>query len=63
MTSGQDVAVVQCPSCWEPVEIVVDRSVARQTYVEDCPVCCRPMTLRIAVTGDEVEVEAERESE
>ena len=32
-----------CPYCGEPVEIAIDEGGgAEQSYVEDCPVCCRP---------------------
>ncbi len=34
---------VECPYCGEWVTIFVDPGGgASQTYVEDCPVCCRP---------------------
>jgi hypothetical protein len=36
-------AVVQCPYCWEAIELLVDCSVESQEYVEDCSVCCRPI--------------------
>jgi hypothetical protein len=36
-------AEVQCPYCGEWATIFVDPSGgAEQTYVEDCPACCRP---------------------
>jgi len=35
-----------CPYCWEDVTMVFDLSVADQSYVEDCEVCCNPMSLR-----------------
>jgi len=35
-----------CPSCGERIEILVDCSVERQSYIEDCQVCCRPITIR-----------------
>ena len=38
---------VQCPNCGESAGIFVDSSVEQQVYVEDCPVCCRPMLLTI----------------
>lgn len=38
---------LQCPNCGEAVDIFVDSSVERQVYVEDCPVCCRPMLLEV----------------
>ncbi|MBZ0327446.1 MAG: CPXCG motif-containing cysteine-rich protein [Altibacter sp.] len=33
----------QCPYCWEEISMVLDPSVARQTYIEDCEVCCNPI--------------------
>jgi len=37
---------VQCPYCWEMFDLLVDSSVSRQEYVEDCEVCCRPIFFR-----------------
>lgn len=42
---GTETAQLQCPYCWERIEIVVDCSVAHQEYVEDCSVCCRPIVI------------------
>ncbi|MBN7771391.1 CPXCG motif-containing cysteine-rich protein [Marinobacter daepoensis] len=39
--------LIQCPYCWETLEISVDPSVAEQEYVEDCQVCCQPILLTI----------------
>ncbi|TAI48083.1 CPXCG motif-containing cysteine-rich protein [Flagellimonas allohymeniacidonis] len=33
----------QCPYCWEEISFLLDTSVGRQTYVEDCEVCCNPI--------------------
>jgi transcription elongation factor Elf1 len=35
-----------CPYCWEEITMVFDLSVAEQSYVEDCEVCCSPIALR-----------------
>lgn len=43
---------VQCPYCWQDIELLVDCSVDRQTYVEDCEVCCRPILLDVQVDED-----------
>ena len=55
-------ATVRCPYCWEPNEIALDPgSGDAQVYVEDCQVCCRPWTVRVAYREDgsaEVDVEA-----
>jgi hypothetical protein len=38
-----------CPYCGEPATISVDQSAGnRQSYVEDCPVCCQPWLVAIA---------------
>ena len=38
-----------CPNCGEEISMVLDPSVSRQTYVEDCEVCCRPIEISYAV--------------
>ena len=43
---------LHCPYCGEPIEILVDTSVASQSYIEDCQVCCRPITLTVEVDDD-----------
>ena len=40
---------VQCPYCWESFVLLVDASVDRQEYVEDCEICCRPIDFDIAI--------------
>lgn len=42
---------IQCPYCGESIELLIDPSIDRQRYIEDCPVCCRPIELD--VTADE----------
>lgn len=36
---------ITCPHCWETIDITLDLSVAEQSYVEDCSVCCRPIVI------------------
>jgi hypothetical protein len=45
---------VTCPYCAERFEILVDGSVPHQDYIEDCEVCCRPITFDVTVTSDGV---------
>ena len=55
--------LLQCPSCGEQIEIVVDCSLAEQEYVEDCEVCCNPMIIRASSTDEgEIDVEARPEN-
>lgn len=42
---------VQCPYCGEPITLLIDDSVDRQRYVEDCQVCCRPIEVTVAIEG------------
>ena len=56
--------MVQCPYCWEMLEISIDPSVAEQEYVEDCQVCCHPILLSVSIDEDQVpRVEARAENE
>jgi hypothetical protein len=43
-----------CPHCFERISMVLDTSVKRQTYVEDCEVCCHPIEISYTVVNDEV---------
>ena len=43
---------VTCPYCGEPIELLLDGSAGDQSYVEDCPVCCRPINVRVDVDGE-----------
>lgn len=35
----------QCPYCWETISMILDSSVRKQTYIEDCEVCCNPIEI------------------
>ena len=49
----RDAALVECPFCGEPEELHVDQGGgSRQTYTEDCAVCCRPRVVHVE-PGDE----------
>jgi hypothetical protein len=41
-----------CPYCWEEISMVLDTSVRRQIYVEDCEVCCNPIEVRYVVDDE-----------
>jgi hypothetical protein len=58
--TADDVAAVQCPHCGEINEIGLDPGGgARQEYVEDCQVCCRPWRVTVRYDGGEAVVSAE----
>jgi len=54
----------QCAGCGEWNETTVDPSAgSRQSYVEDCQVCCKPNILRVSwdLTAGEYTISAELE--
>lgn len=40
---------VQCPYCWEMIDVLIEPVDTDQTYIEDCQVCCRPIVFEISV--------------
>ena len=49
MLPSQDV---ECPYCGEVITLVLDASAGSQRYIEDCHVCCRPITVDLEVDAD-----------
>lgn len=48
-----DTYLARCPFCFEECELVVDLGGgSEQSYVEDCPVCCRPWQVRVSVDDE-----------
>ena len=43
-----------CPHCWETINLTLDLSVPQQSYIEDCPVCCKPLYVSYAASDGEV---------
>lgn len=58
-----DAIAVQCPYCGERFEALVDASAGDAVYIEDCPVCCRPieLQLRLGEDGRAVALDASRD--
>lgn len=51
-----------CPWCTEPITLQVECIEPEQEYVEDCPVCCAPMQVRVLIPVEgNPEVAVERE--
>lgn len=42
-------AEVTCPCCGEPIGLLLDGSAGEQHYIEDCPVCCRPLSVHVTL--------------
>jgi transposase-like protein len=58
MSGNLETVAIHCPYCGESYDTVVDPSAGSQRYVEDCPVCCRPIeiALRVGVDGELLDV-------
>ena len=56
---------ISCPYCGEQFEILIDLSAADQSYIEDCYVCCRPISLIVEVSelGEVLSILARHENE
>ena len=49
-----DPPSLTCPYCGEPVDVTIDEgSGESQSYVEDCPVCCRPWQVEVTLDRGE----------
>ena len=48
-------AEVSCPYCGETITLFLDLSVEEQTYIEDCSVCCQPMTVSYSAADGELQ--------
>lgn len=44
---------IQCPYCGERIEILLDASAGEQHYIEDCQVCCQPISVAVWIGADE----------
>jgi len=45
-----------CPYCAAPISMLLDPSIPRQRYVEDCEVCCNPIEIAYELADDAVVV-------
>ena len=43
-----------CPNCWETISLTLDLSEPEQSYIEDCPVCCKPMVVAFSSSDGEL---------
>tara|TARA_R110001583_G_scaffold25094_11_gene91172 strand:- start:283 stop:480 length:198 start_codon:yes stop_codon:yes gene_type:complete len=44
--------LISCPYCGEQISVTIEIIDESQEYIEDCQVCCRPITFDIAVEFD-----------
>lgn len=50
----QEEQYFTCPFCFSEVSILVDLSIKKHQYIEDCEVCCRPIEFRIEANGIDI---------
>jgi hypothetical protein len=43
-----------CPYCWENISMLLDNSVSKQSYIEDCEVCCNPIEVSVKFLNSEL---------
>ncbi|GAA4936191.1 hypothetical protein GCM10023314_05680 [Algibacter agarivorans] len=43
-----------CPYCWETISVLLDSSVFKQSYIEDCEVCCNPIQVSTLFVNTEL---------
>ncbi|MDQ3288278.1 MAG: CPXCG motif-containing cysteine-rich protein [Pseudomonadota bacterium] len=55
--------LVHCPYCGEAIEITVEASSEQQDYIEDCQVCCRPISVTSWTDGEEPRARVRSENE
>ncbi|WGV98099.1 CPXCG motif-containing cysteine-rich protein [Vibrio sp. YMD68] len=44
--------LIECPYCGETIDVLIDASDIEQQYIEDCQVCCKPITFLILENND-----------
>lgn len=51
-----------CPYCNSRITLLIDPTPSSQ-YIEDCEVCCRPMTVKVLVDDQDLNVELLHEND
>jgi hypothetical protein len=55
---------ISCPYCGESIDVLIDSEDVDQHYIEDCQVCCRPITFVItASVNDDLSVAVHAEDD
>lgn len=43
-----------CPYCYEEISMLLDPSITKQKYIEDCEVCCNPIEIQFEIEGEDL---------
>lgn len=63
MMEQQTEKQISCPYCGESISVLIDSSVPQQEYIEDCQVCCCPITFKVFVDADYIDLRVFHENE
>ena len=44
-----------CPHCWQNQLKMIDPSLEKQNFIEDCEVCCNPLEFILTVINNRIE--------
>ena len=63
--------IISCPYCGENINVLIDCSFVfqegiqenAQEYIEDCQVCCRPISFQVQHDGHSIQVNVKHENE
>ena len=44
----------QCPYCWEEISMIFDKSLNEDSYIEDCEVCCNPISFELKIYNNSI---------
>ncbi|MDC9565524.1 MULTISPECIES: CPXCG motif-containing cysteine-rich protein [unclassified Pseudoalteromonas] len=47
---------IGCPYCGESIEVLLDAADTGEQYIEDCQVCCKPISFVVFEDEDELKV-------
>ena len=61
----EESTLISCPYWGESFDLMLDMSAGQQSYIEDCYVCCQPITINITTDaqGELTSIEAKHENE
>lgn len=43
---------IGCPYCGETIDVIINSDDLNQQYIEDCHVCCKPITFMVSESVD-----------
>ncbi len=55
---GEQEVFFQCPYCGEQISMVFETYYQDQEYIEDCEVCCRPISVSYSTDGEDVQLKS-----